>query len=1442
MQEERDATGEVIAASYRLLWTPATGDVGLNLPVTVVAQDGRGGEDRQSWQVTVQAASAANTAPVFLSQPRRTAPVGRTWSYLPQAFDGEGDTVSFSLTEAPADMQIAADGVVTWTPPADATATVPITVLADDGRGGQSSQTFDLRVVTSETNGAPTITSNPRTQAITGQEYQYDPVGVDPDFDPLSWRLTTSPRGMSIDEQTGTIRWSADDHQLGTHIVAVTASDPFLAEFTQRFEVHVGCSNLPPAIVSVPRTTAVTGRLYVYAAHAEDVERDPLAWALAQAPANMSIDPQTGVIRWAPASAQIAAHDVVIEVSDGLNTATQRYTVVVSSSDEPIDPNDPAKGTKGNRPPVITSTPNFAAEMGTLYSYQVTAVDPDGDAVSFSLAGNPPASMAIDASGLVTWTPVAGDEGDRLIHVSATDVNGATSSQGYLLSVRDNRPPRITSTPVTNATAGATYRYSVRASDPDGDPLTYSLSTAPANMSIDVRGRILWESSVADTAAQPVTVVVTDNRGQSASQSFTIAMAADTQPPHVSLTVQSGTQFFAGDARVDLGSNYTVSVTATDNVTVSDVSLLVNGQRVTLDASRSITLPASAVEVVQLRATATDSSGLVGFSEATVDIVDPARSNEPDPTNPGLPPHPGFDPTDNLPPMVTITSPVLGSTVTNLTPIIGTVDDPEDNLWYYRVLYARADRVSLTGLDLDDPDWIVMNEGKEEVINGQLGVFDPSTVTNDPYAIIVAAFDGNGRGVIQPTLVYVEGNVLVGNFRLDFTDLSIPLVGIPIEVTRVYDTVNAQDEGDFGFGWTLGVQDARIFEAGAIGAGGVINAGNDKFVPDKTKVYLTNPSGQRIGFTYKERYQSGCTLLGCLFGIVNTPFFEPDRGVYDTLTIDERQVARGGIIGALGQGINPSFYTLTTKDGLKYRYHDTGGLQSITDLNGNVVTFSDSGIEHSSGDSIDFVRDHRGRIKEIIDPAGNKLFYSYNAAGDLTSFTNQSGLTTRYAYLADPRHYLDQAFDSLDKRVLKAVYEENPSTRQFEFKGVIDASGNRIDNREFETDQNRGVVLDANGNATTLLYDDRGNVLEETDALGNTTFRQYNDPRNPDLETRIIDRNGNITDRQYDARGNLTKIVERGSTGQPLSSPVETSFTYDSGNRVTSIKNALNAATTFAYDAKGNLTRITNALGDSATFTYDNQGRRKTSTDFNGNTTTFEYIANCPCGSPDKVIFADGTYQVFAYNQFGQVTLEQFFEADGTLVEQRQTTFDRSGRVIEERSGLDSDPSHPPVIVRKHYDGHLLDWEIVVNPASPNETPVTPVDQRQSRITDFEYDANDRLIRQIDAIGGAVEFRYDAQGNRILLQDPVGNITTWVYDSLDRIVEERDPFYNEGLTIDDALSTLHEGSGASCPVPIGAPHVALYCYDSEGNQTGIQKGFKRGHCTFVGRSDRLSSV
>jgi transglutaminase-like putative cysteine protease len=61
----------------------------------------------------------------------------------------------------------------------------------------------------------------------------------------------------------------------------------------------------------------------------------------------------------------------------------------------------PASGNV-NRAPIITSTPVTSAQAEATYSYTVTAVDDNNDALTFSLVA-PPTGMTINAAGQITW-------------------------------------------------------------------------------------------------------------------------------------------------------------------------------------------------------------------------------------------------------------------------------------------------------------------------------------------------------------------------------------------------------------------------------------------------------------------------------------------------------------------------------------------------------------------------------------------------------------------------------------------------------------------------------------------------------------------------------------------------------------------------------------------------------------------------------------------------------------------------------------------------------------------------------------------------------------------------------------------------------------------------------------------------------------------------------
>ncbi|MDP3640125.1 MAG: Ig domain-containing protein [Nanoarchaeota archaeon] len=85
----------------------------------------------------------------------------------------------------------------------------------------------------------------------------------------------------------------------------------------------------------------------------------------------------------------------------------------------------------------------------------------------------------------------------------------------------ENHPPIITSTPLTTAREDELYTYQVIAEDPDNDPLTYHLVTAPRGMAMTASGLIRWTPP--REGAELVRIQVSDGQ-LSAFQTYTITV------------------------------------------------------------------------------------------------------------------------------------------------------------------------------------------------------------------------------------------------------------------------------------------------------------------------------------------------------------------------------------------------------------------------------------------------------------------------------------------------------------------------------------------------------------------------------------------------------------------------------------------------------------------------------------------------------------------------------------------------------------------------------------------------------------------------------------------------------------------------------------------------------------------------------------------------------
>ena len=219
------------------------------------------------------------------------------------------------------------------------------------------------------------------------------------------------------------------------------------------------------------------------------------------------------------------------------------------------------------------------------YQYQVTASDPEGQALTYMLLVHPD-GMTIDPnSGLVTWTPDSTQLGSNAVVVAAVDPLGAGGSQSFAIIVNPvNHPPVLDPIADQAVTAGLQFRYDVHASDPDGNALFYSLDTASETrgMIIDGLGRIGWITTKANVGSYPVTVTVTDALGATASQSFNLVVNPDTQAPVVNLRINPNP--------INVGQPATIIAQATDNVGVVSRALTINGVAVPLDSQGRATV------------------------------------------------------------------------------------------------------------------------------------------------------------------------------------------------------------------------------------------------------------------------------------------------------------------------------------------------------------------------------------------------------------------------------------------------------------------------------------------------------------------------------------------------------------------------------------------------------------------------------------------------------------------------------------------------------------------------------------------------------------------------------------------------------------------------------------------------------------------------------------
>jgi Putative Ig domain len=225
--------------------------------------------------------------------------------------------------------------------------------------------------------------------------------------------------------------------------------------------------------------------------------------------------------------------------------------------------------------PTISGIRPTGAIVGVAYNFQPKAADADGNTLSFSIQNKPSWLVFSTTTGRLSGTPSSANLGTfSNIIIRVSDGTTSASLGAFSITVRtatNNRAPTISRTPPTSATVGAYYNFQPAASDPDGNPLTFSIQNKPGWLKFyPETGRLSNTATSASIGTYSNIIIrVSDGVASAALPAFSITVSTSgttNLPPTISGTpptsVRTGVAYaFTPTARDPEGRTLTFSIT-----------------------------------------------------------------------------------------------------------------------------------------------------------------------------------------------------------------------------------------------------------------------------------------------------------------------------------------------------------------------------------------------------------------------------------------------------------------------------------------------------------------------------------------------------------------------------------------------------------------------------------------------------------------------------------------------------------------------------------------------------------------------------------------------------------------------------------------------------------------------------------------------------------------
>ena len=336
-------------------------------------------------------------------------------------------------------------------------------------------------------------------------------------------------------------------------------------------------------------------------------------------------------------------------------------------------------------------------------------------------------------------------------------------------------------------------------------------------------------------------------------------------------------------------------------------------------------------------------------------------------------------------------------------------------------------------------------------------------------------------------------------------------------------------------------------------------------------------------------------------------------------------------------------------------------------------------------------------------------------------------------------------------------YEYDVLNYGTEVRREVNDSEVLITRYRYDPNRNLVLVISPEGNATTVVYDERDLGFQETrGALGPPALATLllGDPTNYDV------RGGapSTTTSHYDRNGNLVEFVDAADTdGSPANNSDRggdgdrTRHTYDGFDRMTSVADSVGSQSIYQYDPAGNTVRATHfgPIG-GASPTSNGPDVLSKPVSSGGIIQTGNLVNDNPLQSGEVL-----------YDELSRV-----FQSDQLLFVNTTATV-RTPDLADGAADIGK--------------GDLTPGD---NQAIPGVTGINVLGRVSTRT---EYDRNSRSTFRVQDDLDTYRSIYDGADRLIKTIDPEGNSIEWAYDDNDNVIETREVDVSQVATVADEV-------------------------------------------------------